>query len=158
MKKRFLVTAAFAAIMAFGSFAAVAGQSSGTSADPSAKQPRDTFTLSDSPARPKDAAEASFVWKNANSAGDCTINGGAKLVLRADGTASWSAKVKSRGDDDAYCVRMHFHDRNTLLLFEWPRFCSQTLTSDFQTWTNNNLAFPQFQFPFITQILRWDSC
>lgn len=124
-------------------------------------KPSDTVSLSNSSARAANALaveEVVFVWNDANSAGSCTINGGATLTLRSDGTASWNAQVKSSSSDDAYCVTMSFFDRNNLNLFNWPRFCSQTLTDSFQRWTNFDLAFPQAHFPFVTHISRVDHC
>jgi hypothetical protein len=119
------------------------------------RKPKSTISLNDNVV--ERAGEKTFSWSDAAGAGDCIIQN-ASITIRPDGTASWHAQVLSTGGGDAYCVTLSFHDRNDLVIVQWPRFCSQTLTGAFQDWDNNNLAIPQAHFNFITSVSRRDHC
>jgi hypothetical protein len=69
-----------------------------------------------------------FYWEVEGSVGGCGL-GGAQLTLRRDGSASWRGVVNSIYSDDAYCVTLSFFNSGGRKLFDWPRFCSQTLLS-----------------------------
>lgn len=90
-------------------------------------------------------------------AGDCTIKN-ATTTIRSNGKVSWSATVSSTGRNNAYCTNLIFSDANNVVLFRFPRICSQTLFPVEQTWSRDNLAIPQHLFPNITRVSRADHC
>ena len=61
--------------------------------------------------------QSEFVWKKPLFVGDCTIEGGAKLIIRSDGTASWVARGRSTDDDDTLSATFYFFDSNKQKVF-----------------------------------------
>jgi Family of unknown function (DUF6294) len=116
---------------------------------------KDTLVADAVLGRPVETKE--FYWDETSSVGGCAL-GGAQLTLRRDGSASWRGVVNSIYSDDAYCVTLSFFNSGGRKLFDWPRFCSQTLSQSLQVWTNNNLAFPEQFFDSIAIVERRDHC
>ena len=98
-----------------------------------------------------------FYWEVPSDVNGCSL-AAAELTLRRDGSASWRGVVNSAYSDDSYCVTLAFFNSGGRRLFDWPRFCSQTLETGPQVWTNNNLAFPERFFDSIELVSRRDHC
>jgi hypothetical protein len=118
-----------------------------------AKKPN-MFFLSNGPIRPGDLI---FSWSQPATAGACGIDG-ASLTFHEDGSASWRSVVSSIDSNNAYCVTMSFLDSGGRTLFAWPRFCSQTLTYDWQVWARDNLAYPTKFYSRVRIASRRDHC
>ncbi len=97
------------------------------------------------------AEEFTLTWSGGLHHGDCTLFPGATLIVRSDGTATWTAGAFSTSSDDAFGIGLALTDVHDVSLYEWPPFYSQTLSTDAgnpTAWTRN-LFFPGYVFPNI---------
>ncbi len=70
------------------------------------------------------AEEFTLTWSGGLHHGDCTLFPGATLIVRSDGTATWTAGAFSTSSDDAFGIGLALTDVHDVSLYEWPPFYS----------------------------------
>jgi hypothetical protein len=101
---------------------------------------------------PKD--EFTLTWSGAQRAGSCTIEPGATLAVRSDGTATWTAFVTSTDNDNAYGIGLFLIDVHNVTLFGFPKFYSQTLRVNNRLKWTRDIFFPSYMFQDIDHATR----
>ena len=97
------------------------------------------------------------MW-NTSRPGNCSIKDAA-MTITGDGNVKFSARVKSKDDDDTYCVILHLFNQRGLELWSSSKLCTSfELQDEFASWGDNTASLPKASYGFISFATREDYC
>jgi Family of unknown function (DUF6294) len=108
---------------------------------------------------PEAKASIGFSWPT-TFISDCKL-GGNNLSIFSDGSAVWRATVMSFGGGDAWLSTFEFFDNHGISLRRFGRISSPSLSPPGAVidWVSNNqLFFPAYLFPHISQATMRSHC
>jgi hypothetical protein len=90
--------------------------------------------------------------------GDCSIKDAAVTITR-EGKVKFSARVKSKDNEDVYCIILHVFNHEQTKLRSSPKICTPfELQDEFAAWIVSAPSIRSSEYRFIAYTTREDYC